>query len=397
MTGSSPLVALNGASVLNHSLTHGQRIGAGHSIVTKLPGKMLWMGLAILLAAALAVAGVVLWPWRSLVSVPTKPEMRTQQTNNSPEGWRLLAGDAKEPMVDAAGRSWAANRFCKGGSSFLNGKQMVRGTDDPAIFQQGRKGRFQCIIPVKPGAYQLQLLFADTDGGNENAKRNLYTINFGTVQDVDVVDEAGDSNMATGKLYAGIHPLADGAIHLDFLSEASFLNAIEILPAPSDDPLPIRIVAGPAILRDDEGKTWEPERFFHEGRRTPHPAKLPKASNSKIYAWERYGHFHYFLPVAQGWDYSLTLYFSEGWFGTMNDGPGGVGSRLFDVVCNGNTVLKDFDILKDSQDGTAIRTIHHLKPTSQGLLELYFTPIANYPTINAIEIEPEQSQHAHTP
>jgi integrase len=34
VTGSSPLVALNCVSCLIHRLTHGQRIGAGHSIVT---------------------------------------------------------------------------------------------------------------------------------------------------------------------------------------------------------------------------------------------------------------------------------------------------------------------------------------------------------------------------
>ncbi|MHB8390474.1 MAG: hypothetical protein ACYDBH_12980, partial [Acidobacteriaceae bacterium] len=35
MTGSSPLVALNCGCFLAHSLTHGQRIGAGHSILTR--------------------------------------------------------------------------------------------------------------------------------------------------------------------------------------------------------------------------------------------------------------------------------------------------------------------------------------------------------------------------
>jgi hypothetical protein len=34
MTGSLPLVALSCASLQTHSLTHDQRIGAGHSIMT---------------------------------------------------------------------------------------------------------------------------------------------------------------------------------------------------------------------------------------------------------------------------------------------------------------------------------------------------------------------------
>ena len=36
MTGSLPLVALDCGSLRTHSLTHGRRIGAGHSMMTVL-------------------------------------------------------------------------------------------------------------------------------------------------------------------------------------------------------------------------------------------------------------------------------------------------------------------------------------------------------------------------
>jgi hypothetical protein len=85
----------------------------------------------------------------------------------------------------------------------------------------------------------------------------------------------------------------------------------------------------------------------------------------------------------------VKLYFSEGWFGRSNGGPGGIDSRVFDVYCNGTTLLKDFDILRDQKNGTAVVTFDHVKSTAQGMLELYFTPIKNYPLINAIEVEPE--------
>jgi hypothetical protein len=125
------------------------------------------------------------------------------------------------------------------------------------------------------------------------------------------------------------------------------------------------------------------------GRRTPQPGNPPKDLNARIFATERYGHFRYLLPVVPQQEYSVKLYLAEGWFGAKNNGPGGVASRIFDVSCNGTVLLKDFDILKDHPDGIATPTFHHLKPTAQGLLELNFTPVVNYPTINAIEVVPE--------
>lgn len=34
-------------------------------------------------------------------------------------------------------------------------------------------------------------------------------------------------------------------------------------------------------------------------------------------------------------------------------------------------------------------TFEHVKPTAHDMLELYFTPVTNYPLINALEVEPE--------
>jgi hypothetical protein len=116
---------------------------------------------------------------------------------------------------------------------------------------------------------------------------------------------------------------------------------------------------------------------------------LPKGANARLFEWERYGHFHYLIPVVPGKEYRVKLYFSEGWFGAGNGGPGGIGSRAFDVYCNGTTLLNDFDILKQQAGGTVVVTSYHVKPTAHGMLELNFTPVKNYALINAIEVEPE--------
>jgi hypothetical protein len=304
-------------------------------------------------------------------------------------GIRFRFGANTNSYTDTAGQTWSADQYCKGGTTYSHSKREIEGTDDLPLFLNGRQGRFQCKIPVPPGSYQLLLLFANTEGDKEGAGQVVLSINDTLTAALDIVDEAGGDDIMVGKVYPGIHPMSDGAIHLDFISDAAFVNAGELTRSDSDAMLPLRMLAGPSVFRDDQGNTWVPERFFQGGRRTFHPDNLPKVANSRLFEWERYGHFRYLIPVVAGKDYRVRLYFSEGWFGSSNGGPGGIDSRVFDVYCNGTTLLKDFDILRDQRDGTAVVTFEHVKPTAHGMLELYFTPVKNYPLVNAIEVEPE--------
>jgi len=68
-----------------------------------------------------------------------------------------------------------------------------------------------------------------------------------------------------------------------------------------------------------------------------------------------------------------------------------VGSRVFDVYCNGTVLLQNFDVFKEA--GMACRgvkrTFHRLKPNAQGKLVLEFVPVVDYATVRAIEVEDE--------
>jgi hypothetical protein len=357
--------------------------------------------LAILGAAGLLLLGVYFlhYQWAGLSARPDNPAPTAKSGAGSAlteaagtaldRAIRIRLGAASHPYVDVAGQTWLSDQYCKGGSAFSHPNQEIQGTDDPALFQEGREGKFQCRILVPPGTYQLLLLFADTSGDKEAARQVDLSINNVVTSALDIVDEAGGDDIVVGKVYAGIHPMSDGAIHLDFTSDGSFVNAIELTPSESDAGFPLRMLAGPAVFHDSEGNTWLPERFFQGGRRTFHPDNLPKIANSRLFEWERYGHFHYRIPTVAGKEYKVRLYFSEGWFGVGNGGPGGAGSRVFDIYCDGTTLLRNFDILQSQENGVAVVTFDHVKPTAHGVLELDFTPVKNYPLINAIEVEPE--------
>jgi len=70
-------------------------------------------------------------------------------------------------------------------------------------------------------------------------------------------------------------------------------------------------------------------------------------------------------------------------------GIGGPGSRVFDVWCNGVALLKDFDILKEAGSSPVVKTFDNIQATALGKIELTFSPVINYPLINAIEVLPE--------
>jgi hypothetical protein len=356
---------------------------------TKPPNNFFWIGLGIAIIAIVSLLGAYVSKYKQQARAARIGTSAPATSVSQDLIVRLRFGASNRPYLDAAGQLWIAERYCQGGATFVHAGHEIQGTDDSEIFQAGREGKFQCRIPVRPGTYQLQLLFADTAGDKEAARQVVFTINNQPADALDVVDEAGGNDIAIGKVYAGIRPMSDGTIHLDFVSDASFINAIEVTPSDSESGQPIRMLAGPAVFLDNEGNSWLPERFFRGGRRTSHLDSLPKEANSRLFAWERYGHFHYFLPVIPGQKYKVRLFFSEGWFGTGNGGPGGIGSRVFDVYCNGTTLLKDFDILKQHGGGSVVITSHGVQPTAHGVLELYFTPVKNYPLINAIEVSPE--------
>jgi Malectin domain len=321
------------------------------------------------------------------VPEPSQPPVAA----SSAPGIRTLVGEGRKSYTDESGSAWETDRFCSGGDSFSVSKPLIQGTDDPQLFLGGRRGAFHCKFPLPAGIYEVHLLFAETAGLQENARTLGFTLNGGAPNYLDVVDDAGEGDAATTKVFTDVEPQNDGAIHLDFTTPDSFLNAVEILPGVPHRTLPIRIVAGRrAPYRDASGNVWLPDRYFFGGRASNVGNDVSKLPDGRLYEGQRIGHFHYAVPVAAGHQYTLKLYFLERWFGIQNQNVGGAGSRVFSVSCNGVVLLKDFDIMREAgSGGPLIKSFAHIEPTAQGKIELYFTPAVNYPSISALEVIPE--------
>jgi hypothetical protein len=304
---------------------------------------------------------------------------------------RALMGNGRKTYVDHSGYTWTPSKYCSSGDSVTVAAQNIAGTEDPYLYLGGIRGIAHCVFPVKPGVYEVHLHFAETSDLQMATRLAILSMNAGPDINFDVVDNAGGDGIATSYVLAGIHPENDGAIHVDYTSEVSLLNAIEILPADSDKLLPVRITASPFAIKDSADQTWLSDRYFRGGRRGLNP-DTAKITNRGIYSNHRVGRFRYDIPVVSLGKYRVTLYFSDPWFGKHNWGNGGPGSRVFDVSCNGKMILENFDILAEGGTNPVVKTFDNIPASAQGKIELSFIPVVNYPLVNAIEILPEPSR-----
>jgi hypothetical protein len=123
------------------------------------------------------------------------------------------------------------------------------------------------------------------------------------------------------------------------------------------------------------------------GRQEFKRVRVEGSADPDLYNAERIGHFSYAIPVDTRGRYTLVLHFAELYIGSSGSGGKTVGGRVFKVMCNGSTLLDDFDIFKEAVAKHGLtKTFHHLKPTAQGKLNLTFEPIVNFATVSAIEV-----------
>ncbi len=306
---------------------------------------------------------------------------------------RILAGEHKGNYVDKAGRVWLSDRYVTGGVTFNHAPREIMRTEDPDIFRSGREGQFIYAIPLNPGTYELRLYFAETEVNGEGLRSVGLSINGLPVSTLDVASDAGAANTATVKIFKDISPAKDGLLRLAFqgAGPAGFVNALEILPGTAGKMLPVRLTTQESPYRDHLGQIWMPDQYFLSGRKTTAKAPIEGTADPALYSTHRFGNFTYAIPVVEGSRYTVTLHFAETWF-TPPESLGGVGSRVFDVYCNGRTLLKDFDILKETGgvgNRAVVKVFHNIPASAQGKLNLTFVPTVNYALVTAIEVTEE--------
>jgi len=315
--------------------------------------------------------------------------------------FRMIAGYKGPLERDTAGNLWQADQYFRDGWPLHDPLTVVPRTNDPLLFDYGRAGDSSYDIPLRPGLYELHLYFlqtADTaqavesEDSEDKAVFKVLLNGKTLLKDFDIVSDAMGRNIADERIFRDISPAEDGYLHLHLSTVVGTpsIRAIALLPGAAHQQLPIRIATQPIPFVDTNGVLWGADSYFIGGRHLTHTLPASAGPDTELMSAERYGHFSYSIPADTRDQYTLSLYFVESFWGTPQSGGGGVGNRIFRVLCNGNTLLDNFDIYKEVGAFHLLKkTFYHLRPTAQGKLNLTFEPISNYATVSAIEVVDE--------
>lgn len=355
--------------------------------------------------AVLIAAGALYWLLFHRPAVPPPPVPAAGAPQDTV---RILAGYSKGQYRDRFGNVWMGDRYFSGGASRpvtdwtgANPIPFVFGSYDHGLFQGLHEGDATYTIPVRPGIYELRLYFAEfgygpskASGAGEN--RRIFDIDLNgapLVSNLDIFAAAGASDTSLGLVFTDVSPEPDGYIRLRFRSrqDRATVSAIEIVPGLPGRMHPVRMVVGEQFYTDSEGREWTPDRFFTNGRVSASPTAVAGTPDPGLYANERYGNFSYVIPAARG-RYTVRLHMAETYFGRPSaGGEQAAGKRLFDILCNGVALVRDYEILKAAGGfgRAATLTFRSLEPSPQGSLRLSFLPVRNYASVRAIEVTAE--------
>jgi hypothetical protein len=190
-------------------------------------------------------------------------------------------------------------------------------------------------------------------------------------------------------------PGPDGLLHLEFSGEdgkQAILSAIEILPGFRGHIRPVRLLARQTPYYSNDSHWWSPDNYFEGGQLAAYTAPVKGTDDPELYETERWGNFSYAIPVSPG-TYSVLLHFAvrHGDWDQPSSGENRAPvAHIFDVFCNGNALLKNFNPAREArQTDVVIRKATDLRPNAQGKLLLNFVPVEGYATVTGIEVLPQ--------
>ena len=284
--------------------------------------------LPVAFAGVVILAALALQHWRSRpepprpASYPPAPQVIAETATGLPVGQelRILPG-VDRSYVDRAGKLWSTDNYFSGGIPVRSPVRHIWRTLDPAIYRSSRQGDFTYEIPLKPGVYELHLMFAETvygpeeaGGGGEGSRiMNIAANGKPVLSNFDVIADSGGARTADVRVFTDIAPGNDGFLHLSFSSAAggrAMISGIEILPGVRGRMRPVRIVARDVPYYSNDSHWWSPDIYFKGGQLGSSEAAAVGTDDPELYETERWGHFSYAIPVTPG-RYTLILHFVE--------------------------------------------------------------------------------------
>jgi hypothetical protein len=324
----------------------------------------------------------------------TSPAATSAATREQVTELHIMSGYFGSEVIDNSGVRWTPDRYFVGGGVWPRDGGFVRATSRPFLFANWRTGEFGYNIPVAPGSYELRLFFVSGQAAGEeklsgfdvalNGQRLLHAFDIGM--------SANGADVAEEQVFRDVSPGEEGFVRLWFSNQigSPLLSAVDLTPGVPGKLKPIRITMQPTSYVDHKGQRWRADDYYTNGVRSTGRRQVSGTEDPELFGAERFGHFSYTIPVDRRGRYTVVLHFAEFYYGPQLPGGGGTGSRIFHVFCNGQTLLRAFDIYKEAGSRHVItKTFRNIEPSAQGKINLLFEPVVNNATISGIEIVDE--------
>jgi hypothetical protein len=352
--------------------------------------------IGILALLALLAASLIERPHESLSTSgapasATKPSPPAAIASGALTELHVMSGYRGSDVIDSSGVRWTPDRYFVNGGTWSRDSGIVRGTSRPFLFANWRTGEFGYDIPLVPGSYELRLYAVSPNrAGDEKLGGFDIAVNGKSLlPSYDVSMSANGADVADELVFRDISPGGDGILRLWFSNRVSspMVNGVEVVPGTPGKLKPIRIITQPTAFVDHKGQRWRADDYYTNGFPSTERRKVSGTEDPELFGAERFGHFSYAIPVDRRARYTVILHFAEFYYGPQLSGGGGAGSRVFHVFCNGQTLLRDFDIYKEAGSLRVVtKTFASIKPSAQGKINLTFEPVINNATVSGIEI-----------
>jgi hypothetical protein len=351
--------------------------------------------------ALLAVAGAIVgWvianqsadlPAAATTAPPPQSAPASSTASGELTELHMLAGYKGSDVIDSSGVRWTPDRHYVAGGQWSRDGGVIRGTSRPFLFTSWRTGEFGYNIPAAPGSYELRLFFVSpfAAGDEKLGSFNVALQGKLLLEGFDISMSANGGDMAEEQVFRDVTPDEDGFVRLWFsnLITSPVLNGLELTPGTPGRLKPIRILAQPTSFVDHKGQRWRADDYYIGGFHSAERRKVSGTEDPELFGRERFGHFRYAIPVDRRGRYTVILHFAEFFYGPQLAGGGGAGSRVFHVFCNGQTLLRNFDIYKEAGSLRVVsKTFPNITPSAYGKINIDFEPVVNNATVSGIEI-----------
>jgi hypothetical protein len=303
----------------------------------------------------------------------------------------VMSGYSGSEVIDSAGVRWTPDRYFAAGGQWSRDGGAIRGTSRPFLFANWRTGEFGYDIPMARGSYEMRLFFVSPlrVGDEKFAGFNVALNGKPLLSAYDTIMSTNGADVADEQVFRDVTPDDKGFVRLWFSNQAGspLLNALELVPGTPGRLKPIRILTQPTSFVDHQGQRWRADDYYLGGFRSAERRKVSGTEDPELFGEERFGHFSYAIPVDRRGRYTVILHFAEFYYGPQLPGGGGAGRRVFHVFCNGQTLLRDFDIYKEAGSLRVVtKTFSNIAPSAFGKINLDFEPVVNNATVSGIEV-----------